>query len=64
MSTFQGSFLFSLTVLFALLVGCGSGSDQAETVADMDELAQYLAEHPEQDVDGLEDMDAETDLEE
>ena len=55
--------LFSVSLSLTLLSGCG-GSDAgvAKPAADMDELAQYLAENPDQNVDGMEEMDEEGDF--
>ena len=55
--------LFGLALSVPLLVGCGgTASGPAQPTADMDELQQYLADNPDQDVDGLEGLDEEGDF--
>ena len=58
----QRCVLFGLISSFVLSVGCGSNSGPAKPVADLDEVAQYLADNPDQNVDGLEDSDQDVDL--
>jgi hypothetical protein len=53
--------LFGFALSLCLLVGCGPDSGPAKPAADMDELQQYLADNPDQNVD-IEDEDMETDL--
>ncbi len=50
--------LFGFALSLSLLVGCGSDSGPAKPAADMDEIQQYLADNPDQNVDNAdEDMD-------
>ena len=50
--------LFGFALSLFLLVGCGSDSGPAKPAADMDEIQQYLADNPDQNVDNAdEDMD-------
>ena len=53
------SFLVALSLAAMICVGCGDDSGPAEEVADQDEIAQWLAENPEADVDmNLDDEEA------
>lgn len=55
--------LLGFSLSLPILIGCGgSKSGPAAPAVDMDELQQYLAENPEQNVDGLEDLDEEGDF--
>ena len=54
------SLAFALS--FSLFPGCGSNSGPAKPAADMDALQQYLAENPDQNVDGMEELDEEADF--
>jgi len=53
--------LLGFALSLNLLVGCGGDSGPAKPAADMDEIQQYLADNPDQNVD-VEDEDMEADL--
>ncbi len=44
------------------LAGCGPDTGAAKPVTNMSEIDQYLAENPDQNVDGLEDETQDVDL--
>ena len=52
----------ALAACLSCIAGCGSASEgPAKPAADLDEIQQYLADNPDQDVDGLQDDGDESD---